>query len=83
MTAQLRSSTRKGIPWPAPVMDAYNAVAGTTQILDEMDGGAYLYAEFTNNVLTADIVPVIQTKATVAAFPAKMSADAKNYWANH
>jgi len=34
-------------------------------------------------VLFFDVLPVFLNQATIADFPAKISADAKNYWASH
>jgi raffinose/stachyose/melibiose transport system substrate-binding protein len=83
MVTQLRGATRKGVDWPAAVADGYKAVNAATAVLDEQDGGAYLHAEFTNNVLNANLVPVVMGKVAPADFSAKMAADAKTYWASH
>ncbi len=83
LTQALQGAVRKGVEWPAAMADGATASTNATAVLDHADGGIALQAEFTNNVLWTHVLPVFLGDATVADFPAKMSADAKNYWASH
>ena len=69
--------------WPTTTADGFTAAAHATTVLDHTDGGSALYAEYIKNVLYADYLAVFLNKASIADFPAKISADAKNYWASH
>jgi ABC-type glycerol-3-phosphate transport system substrate-binding protein len=82
LVTALRGVTRKGVQWPAPMADGATASTNATLVLDHVDGGVALYAEFIQNVLFADFQPVFLGQATIADFPAKISTDAKNYWAS-
>jgi raffinose/stachyose/melibiose transport system substrate-binding protein len=79
----LQGVVRKGVDWPAAMADGAAASATADVVLDHADGGTALHAEFTKNVMFADVLPVFLGQATIADFPAKISADAKNYWASH
>ncbi len=83
LTQALQGAVRKGVQWPAAMADGAAASTTTTVVLDQADGGMALQAEFTKNVLYADVLPVFLGQATIADFPAKISGDAKNYWASH
>jgi ABC-type glycerol-3-phosphate transport system substrate-binding protein len=83
MGQSLQGLVRKGVEWPAAMADGAVASTNATTVLDHADGGTALYAEFTKNVMFADVLPVFLGQATIADFPAKISADAKNYWASH
>jgi len=83
LTQALQGAVRKGVTWPAAMADGAAASEKTTLVLDHADGGTALHAEFTKNVLFADVLPVFLGQATIADFPNKISADAKNYWASH
>jgi ABC-type glycerol-3-phosphate transport system substrate-binding protein len=83
LTQALQGAVRKGVTWPAAMADGAAASTAATVVLDQADGGMALQAEFTKNVLYADVLPVFLGQATIADFPAKISADAKNYWASH
>jgi len=83
MTQALRGVVRKGVPWPAAMADGYTASTNATTVLDEIDGANVLYPDFATNVFAADVIPVFLGQATIASFPARISADAKNYWASH
>jgi ABC-type glycerol-3-phosphate transport system substrate-binding protein len=83
LTQELQGAVRKGVVWPAAMADGATASTNATLVLDHADGGTALHAEFTKNVLFADVLPVFLGQATIADFPAKISADAKNYWASH
>jgi hypothetical protein len=83
MTQALQGAVRKGVEWPAAMADGAVASTNATTVLDHADGGTAMYAEFTKNVLFFDVLPVFLNQATIADFPAKISADAKNYWASH
>ena len=78
----LQGLVRKGVEWPAAMADGAVASANATKVLDHADGGTAMHPEFTKNVLFFDVLPVFLGQATIADFPAKMSVDAKNFWAN-
>ena len=82
MTQALQGAVRKDVEWPAAMADGAVASTNATTVLDHADGGTALYADFTKNVLFFNVLPVFLGQATIADFPAKMSADAKNFWAN-
>jgi raffinose/stachyose/melibiose transport system substrate-binding protein len=73
---------RKGVDWPEPMMDGARASEAATGVLDHVDGGTALYAEFTKNVLYTNALAVFLGQMPVSDFADKMSADAKNYWDN-
>ena len=83
LTQAIQGPVRKGVTWPTPMADGAVASTNASTVLDHADGGTALYAEYTKNVLFADVLPVFLGQATIAAFPAKISADAKAYWASH
>lgn len=83
LTEALQGAVRKGVKWPAAMADGATASEIATAVLDHNDGGTANYAEFTKNVYYANVEPVFLGQATIADFAAKMSADAKNYWASH
>jgi hypothetical protein len=83
LTQAIQGPVRKGVTWATPMADGAAASTNATAVLDQADGGTALYAEYTKNVLYADVLPVFLGQATIAAFPAKISADAKAYWASH
>ena len=79
----MQGVTRKGVQWPAAMMDGYTAASNATATLDQADGGTAMFAEYTKNVLYADVLPVFLGQAAIADFPAKIAGDAKNYWSSH
>jgi ABC-type glycerol-3-phosphate transport system substrate-binding protein len=83
LTQALQGAVRKGVTWPAAMADGATASEAATTVLDHADGGTALHAEFTKNVFFADALPVFLGQATIADFPNKIAADAKNYWASH
>jgi raffinose/stachyose/melibiose transport system substrate-binding protein len=82
LTEALQGAVRRGVEWPAAMADGAIASENASNVLDHIDGGTALYAEFTNNVLYFNVLPVFLGTESVADFPATMSAAAKNYWAN-
>jgi ABC-type glycerol-3-phosphate transport system substrate-binding protein len=78
----LQGVVRKGVNWPEPMADGAIASENATDVLDHVDGGTALYAEFTKNVLYTNVLAVFLGQMPVADFPDKMSSDAKNYWSN-
>jgi len=83
LTQALQGAVRKGVTWPAAMQDGATASESATTVLDQADGGTALHAEYTKNVLYADVLPVFLGTAKIEDFPAKIAADAKNYWASH
>jgi raffinose/stachyose/melibiose transport system substrate-binding protein len=83
LTQALQGAVRKGVTWPAAMADGATASENATVVLDNVDGGTANYAEFTRNVLYADVLDVFLGNATVEDFPTKMSSDAATYWASH
>lgn len=82
LTEALQGAVRRGVEWPAAMADGAIASENASNVLDHIDGGTALYAEFTNNVLYFNALPVFLGGKPVADFPATMSAAAKNYWEN-
>jgi ABC-type glycerol-3-phosphate transport system substrate-binding protein len=78
----LQGVVRKGVNWPEAMADGAKASVDATLVLDHADGGTALQAEFTKNVLFANVLPVFLGDEAIADFPETMSSAAKNYWAN-